>query len=81
VRPGGGLGEGGRGLQVVDSVAASWGSFRLPGAQAVWCDFGQPLDAPASDAWAWLHRVLSVCPLGSDAPGILAARPTLAGAR
>ena len=31
VRPGAGLAEGGRGLQVVDSVAARWGSFRLPG--------------------------------------------------
>jgi len=54
-----GLAEGGRGLQVVDSVAARWGSFRLIGSQVVWCDFGQPLRAPASDAWAWLRPVLS----------------------
>jgi len=54
------LAEGGRGLQVVDSVAARWGTFRLAGAQVVWCDFGQPLRAPATDAWAWLHPILSV---------------------
>jgi len=52
MRPGAGLAEGGRGLAVVDSVAARWGSFRLSGAQVVWCDFGQPLRAPASDACA-----------------------------
>jgi len=63
-----GLAEGGRGLQVVDSIAARWGSFRLSGAQAVWCDFGQPLRAPASDAWAWLACVLSACPLSAPAP-------------
>ena len=54
-----GLAEGGRGLQVVDSVAVRWGSFRLIGSQVVWCDFGQPLRVPASDAWAWLRPVLS----------------------
>jgi anti-sigma regulatory factor (Ser/Thr protein kinase) len=51
--------EGGRGLHVVDSVTARWGSFRLAGNLVTWCDFGQPLRAPASDAWAWLHCVLS----------------------
>ena len=51
------MAEGGRGLQVVDSVAVRWGSFRLPGAQAVWCDLGQPLRAPDADAWAWLRTV------------------------
>ena len=65
VRASAGLAEGGQGLQVVDSVAARWGSFRLPGAQAVWCDLGQPLRAPAGDAWAWLHCVLSACPLAT----------------
>ena len=49
VRQGAGLAEGSRGLQVVDSVAARWGSFRMPGAQAVWSDFGQPPRAQASD--------------------------------
>ena len=49
---GGELAEGGRGLRVVDSLAARWGSFRLAGAQAVWCDFGQPLHAAASDTTA-----------------------------
>jgi len=54
-----GLTEGGRGLQVVDSLAVRWGSFRLIGSQVVWCDFGQSLRVPASDAWAWLRPVLS----------------------
>jgi hypothetical protein len=44
---------------VVDCVAARWGSFRLTGAQIVWCDFGRPLHAPATDAWAWLCPLLS----------------------
>jgi anti-sigma regulatory factor (Ser/Thr protein kinase) len=57
--------ESGRGLRVVDSLSARWGSFRLPGAQAVWCDFGQPLRAVASDAWAWLHPALSACSLSA----------------
>ncbi len=39
--------EGGRGLHVVDSVTARWGSFRLAGNLVAWCDFGQPLRAPA----------------------------------
>jgi histidine kinase-like protein len=68
---GGQLAEGGRGLHVVDSLAARWGSFRPAGAQAVWCDFGQPLYAATGDAWAWLHVVLSVCAL--SAPGRPAA--------
>ena len=74
------LAEGGRGLHVVDSLAARWGSFRLAGVQAVWCDFGQPLRAAASDAWAWLHPVLSGCtlaardqPVAAVMPGTLAA--------
>ncbi len=54
------LAEGGRGLQVIDALAARWGSFRLPGAQAVWCDFGQPLRVPEADAWAWLRCVSSL---------------------
>ena len=68
VRQDAGLAEGGRGLAVIDSVAARWGSFRLPAAQAVWCDFGQPLRAPAGDAWAWLRWVLAACPLSAGAP-------------
>ena len=76
---GGELAEGGRGLHVVDSLAARWGSFRLAGALAVWCDFGQPLHAPVGDAWAWLRLVLSVCDLSAPShpvaatPGRLAA--------
>ena len=70
LRQGIGLAEGGRGLQVIDSVAARWGSFRLSGSQVVWCDFGQPLRALTGDAWAWLHRVLSACTLAAPArPG------------
>jgi anti-sigma regulatory factor (Ser/Thr protein kinase) len=73
------LAEGGRGLHVVDALTARWGSVRLAGALAVWCDFGQPLHASAGDAWAWLHLVLSVCDLSAShclvatAPGPLAA--------
>ncbi len=75
------LAEGGRGLQVIDALAAQWGSFRLPGAQAVWCDFGQPLRAPEADAWAWLRRVLAAFPLSDSTPCRPAAQPALAGAR
>ncbi|MGH3153501.1 MAG: ATP-binding protein, partial [Streptosporangiaceae bacterium] len=68
MRPGE-LAEGGRGLHVVDSLAARWGSFRLVGAQAVWCDFGQPLHAAASDAWPGCARS---CPCATWPP--MAAR-------
>jgi len=81
---GGDLAEGGRGLHVVDSLAARWGGFRLAGSQAVWCDFGQPLRAAASDAWAWLHPVLAVCSLSAAGRPVAAVMPdTLAavGAR
>ena len=57
--------EDGRGLHVVDSVTAQWGSFRLAGHLVVWCDLGQPLRAPSSDAWAWLHCLLSADALHS----------------
>jgi len=55
--------SGRRVVEVIHAVAAQWDSFRLPGAQVVWCDLGQPLRAPAADAWAWLYRVLAACPL------------------
>jgi anti-sigma regulatory factor (Ser/Thr protein kinase) len=71
---GGRLAEGCRGLHIVDSLAARWGSFRLPDAQVVWSDFGKRLRAPDSDAWAWLRLVLSGCPLSEPAPP-LAAQP------
>ena len=73
--------ESGRGLHLVQELAARWGSFRLPGAQVVWCDFGQPLRAPASDVWAWLRLVLSTCPLAAPASPALATvpAPRLAG--
>jgi anti-sigma regulatory factor (Ser/Thr protein kinase) len=77
---GGELAECGRGLRVVDSLAARWGSFRPAGAQAVWCDLGQPLHAAASDAWAWLHLALSVCDLSALDRAVAAVMPdTLAG--
>jgi anti-sigma regulatory factor (Ser/Thr protein kinase) len=81
---GGELAEGGRGLHVVDSLTARWGTFRVAGARAVWCDFGQPLRAAASDAWAWLPPVLAACDLsapGHLVPAVLAGRLTAAGAR
>ena len=74
------LAEGGRGLHVVATLAARWGNFRLPGAQVVWSDLGQPLRVPAADAWAWLYPVLSECSLSGPArqqAAVLAA----AGAR
>jgi anti-sigma regulatory factor (Ser/Thr protein kinase) len=83
MRPGE-LAEGGRGLHVVDALATQWGSFRLAGAQAVWCDFGQPLHAAASDAWAWLHSVLSVYDLSAPGRPVAAVMPdtlTAVGAR
>ena len=58
LRESGGLAEGGRGLQVINALAARWDCFLLVGAQVVWCDFGQPLRAAPGDAWAWLRLVL-----------------------
>lgn len=46
--------EGGRGLHVVEALSAQWDNFRADGAQIVWCDLGQPLAGPHSDALAWL---------------------------
>jgi anti-sigma regulatory factor (Ser/Thr protein kinase) len=85
LRQGTGLAEGGRGLQVVDAVAARWGSFRLAltGTRVVWCDFGQPLRVPAGDAWAWLRPVLAVCVLSAPAApgaGIWPGHPLVPGA-
>jgi anti-sigma regulatory factor (Ser/Thr protein kinase) len=78
---GGELAEGGRGLRVVDALAARWGSFRVPSARAVWCDFGQPLHAATGDAWAWLYLVLSVCDLSAPGRPVAAVMPgTLAAA-
>ena len=76
--------EDGRGLHLVEELSARWGSFRLPGAQVVWCDFGQPLRAPTSDAWAWLRQVLSASPLSAPACPVAAVMPvtlTALGAR
>jgi anti-sigma regulatory factor (Ser/Thr protein kinase) len=66
--------EGGRGLQVVNTIAASWGSFRAGHVQVVWCDLGQPLDsATAGDTWAWLRAVLATTPLAPTRAKALAA--------
>jgi anti-sigma regulatory factor (Ser/Thr protein kinase) len=77
--------EDGRGLYLVEELTARWGSFRLPGAAlVVWCDLGKPLRTPASDAWAWLRRVLSVCPLavpGRPAAAVMPDTLTALGAR
>jgi serine/threonine-protein kinase RsbW len=54
-----GQAEGGRGLHVIDSVTARWGSFHLTGNLVTWCDLGQPVNSPASDAWAWLRTALA----------------------
>ena len=66
------------------SASASCVDVRLARALAVWCDFGQPLHAAASDAWAWLQLVLSVCELStSDYPvaAVMPERLTAVGAR
>ena len=63
LRESGGLAEGGRGLQVVNALAARWDCFLLAGTRVVWCDFGQPLPAAPGDAWAWLRLVLPACDL------------------
>jgi serine/threonine-protein kinase RsbW len=58
--------EGGRGLRVVDAVAAAWGSFRAGHAQAVWCDLGKPLDGIAdSETRAWLLAILATVALAA----------------
>lgn len=51
--------EGGRGLQVVDSITSRWGSFHSAGNLVVWCDFGHLRRVPSSTAWAWFHCVLA----------------------
>jgi anti-sigma regulatory factor (Ser/Thr protein kinase) len=64
--------EGGRGLQVVEAVAAAWGSFRTGRTQAVWFDLGKPLDACASnEALAWLRAALAAGVLAAPAGGVL----------
>lgn len=76
--------EGGRGLRIVNALTARWGFFSLPGARVVWCDFGAPLHAAPSDAWAWLHRVLSQSSLSvPDCPAFIISTgtPAIAGAR
>ena len=69
LRDGHDLAEGGRGLLVVDALAARWGSFRTAPAQVVWCDLGQPLPAATAEAWAWLNAALAGSALGAG-PGM-----------
>jgi anti-sigma regulatory factor (Ser/Thr protein kinase) len=66
LRKPGELDEGGRGLQVVDAVAAAWGTFRAGHALAVWCDLGKPLEF-TSEAQAWLRPVLAATSLAAPA--------------
>ena len=67
LRDPGKLDEGGRGLQVVDAVAAAWGTFRAGHAQAVWCDLGKLLEFTGA-AQAWLRPVLAATSLAGPAP-------------
>lgn len=66
LRPAATWDEGGRGLLVVDGIAADWGCFCFKDAARliVWCDLGYPVRSPVGDAWAWLHRLLSADVLG-----------------
>jgi anti-sigma regulatory factor (Ser/Thr protein kinase) len=65
--------EGGRGLHVVDALAASWGTFRIGHVRAVWCDLMKPLcRLGAGDEWAWLRPVLATVDLDPAA----SAEPT-----
>jgi len=74
--------QGGRGLRIVESLAAQWGSFRLPGAQIVWSDLGRPMHVPAADAWAWLPPVLARWPLGpAPSAAVPVAAPAMAATR
>jgi len=66
LRDPGNLTEGGRGLHVIDALAARWGSFRAAPAQVVWADLGQPLPATGAEAWAWLTALLAACPLDAQ---------------
>jgi hypothetical protein len=75
LRESGGLAEGGRGLQVVNALAARWDCFLLARTQVVWCDFGQPLRAAPGDAWAWLRLVLAACDLSPSARPAAAIAP------
>jgi anti-sigma regulatory factor (Ser/Thr protein kinase) len=58
--------EGGRGLQVVDMIAAAWGQFRVGSAQVVWCELGKPLDSVLSDPWSWL--LAAIAGIGPSGP-------------
>lgn len=81
LRPASTFEEGGRGLRLVDELAARWGTFLLSGARVVWCDLHAPLRVPAADAWAWLSLILSVCDLSpSGQASSSPARSVLAGA-
>lgn len=51
--------ESGRGLRVVNAIAARWGTFICGQSRVVWCDLARPLVAARADAWAWLPAVLA----------------------
>jgi anti-sigma regulatory factor (Ser/Thr protein kinase) len=72
LRPAATSAEGGRGLHLVDELAARWDTMLLAGARVVWCDLHTPLHVPAAEAWAWLPPVLSgydLAPRGRLSPG------------
>jgi Histidine kinase-like ATPase domain len=71
------LQEGGRGLQVVDQLAAAWGSLRIGNAQAVWCDLDERLDSAAlSTQWAWLRAIVAAGVLSAPATRMAAGNST-----
>jgi hypothetical protein len=60
---------GGRGLQIVDAMAAAWGSFRIGSAQTVWCDLGA-VPGTGANSWAWLPAAVAdgaLVPLAASA--------------
>ncbi len=67
--------QGGRGLRVVDTIAARWDGFRIGQAQVVWCDIGQPLDGATGDTCAWLARLLAEGALAATGTHLPPSRP------
>jgi anti-sigma regulatory factor (Ser/Thr protein kinase) len=63
LRPAASFEESGRGLHLVNDLAARWDTMLLAGARVVWCDLHTALRVPAADGWAWLTPILSACDL------------------
>jgi serine/threonine-protein kinase RsbW len=68
--------QGGRGLRVVDAIAARWDGFRIGQAQVVWCDICKPSDEAVGDTWAWLARLLADVPLTAAGTHLPPSRPS-----